>query len=616
MLNTKSLGRVSLAILLTAALCLSFPVFAFGDVMTSDGCLFLFRTNETVSSVEGSKDKHVFIEGTDDRIEVDAIIGFRTLGDNSSGYLETKIPADGTISIDPASLEISAYETNVIPTTVKNTVSIRTQGTFLSVSDLAAYGISIEMQYELDNSGSYVAYAPGSLSSADNVTSIKIRAKQTGLSERYDNKHGVYLCLMASFSASLNVENLTQEQKDGTQDINGFSYSFHGMPWQSIYNGIRYFSPTIEGVVTQTEVDQAGAVPTWDPSKVASGVTVNLVDSQGTTIATTTTDASGVYRFSNNPDKPGMTYAVSSAFEDLHVEVVDSAENVSIWNVDSDDAAVQASELEVSSLANMVNAQYDVNSIPTANWVDYYNSQTVGSLGLAKNSDSGRFILATEPLSTLSVSYDGNGNTGGTAPVDGTAYNPSDTVVIKGQGDLEKEGYDFLGWSTDPLAAAPDCEQGDEVTITGDLVYYAVWGERTPNPDPALTVRYLGNGHTSGSEPIDETEYSLNDEAVIKGKNDLARDGYDFLGWSSDPAATAPEVKEGDKVIVTDHLVYHAVWQRQTQPAPTDPPSDKGASASKPGALVRTGDFLLPSVCALLALSAAGFLAMRRVRQR
>ena len=53
-------------------------------------------------------------------------------------------------------------------------------------------------------------------------------------------------------------------------------------------------------------------------------------------------------------------------------------------------------------------------------------------------------------VSTHTVTYDGNGNTGGSVPVDASSpYNENDTVTVLGNtGSLVKTGYTFDGWNT------------------------------------------------------------------------------------------------------------------------------------------------------------------------
>jgi hypothetical protein len=48
----------------------------------------------------------------------------------------------------------------------------------------------------------------------------------------------------------------------------------------------------------------------------------------------------------------------------------------------------------------------------------------------------------------FTVTYNGNGNTGGSVPTDSTSYQLVDTVTVLGNsGSLVRTGYTFAGWS-------------------------------------------------------------------------------------------------------------------------------------------------------------------------
>jgi hypothetical protein len=53
------------------------------------------------------------------------------------------------------------------------------------------------------------------------------------------------------------------------------------------------------------------------------------------------------------------------------------------------------------------------------------------------------------PGATYTVSYNGNGSTGGAVPVDNAAYENGNTVTVAGNtGSLTKTGHSFGGWNT------------------------------------------------------------------------------------------------------------------------------------------------------------------------
>lgn len=75
------------------------------------------------------------------------------------------------------------------------------------------------------------------------------------------------------------------------------------------------------------------------------------------------------------------------------------------------------------------------------------------------------------------ITYDGNGNTGGTTPVDHQSpYSNFDSVSVLGnKGLLTKHGYTFSKWNTAADGSGTDYDPGDTFTITADTILYAQW---------------------------------------------------------------------------------------------------------------------------------------------
>ncbi|WP_188266183.1 MULTISPECIES: InlB B-repeat-containing protein [unclassified Streptomyces] len=97
------------------------------------------------------------------------------------------------------------------------------------------------------------------------------------------------------------------------------------------------------------------------------------------------------------------------------------------------------------------------------------------------------------PTPLFTVTYDGNGNDSGTAPIDPNTYQSGDTVTILEPGDLTKTGYQFLGWSTDPNATTPQYQPGDTFTITSNTTLYAIW-EAAPVSQMTLAKQVESSG--------------------------------------------------------------------------------------------------------------------------
>lgn len=75
------------------------------------------------------------------------------------------------------------------------------------------------------------------------------------------------------------------------------------------------------------------------------------------------------------------------------------------------------------------------------------------------------------------VIYNGNSNTSGTVPVDNNSYTTGSLVTIKeNTGELNREGYDFGGWSLEQNSNETLCEEQLEIN-TSDITLYAYWDE-------------------------------------------------------------------------------------------------------------------------------------------
>ncbi len=74
------------------------------------------------------------------------------------------------------------------------------------------------------------------------------------------------------------------------------------------------------------------------------------------------------------------------------------------------------------------------------------------------------------------VTYDANGATAGTAPVDpNSPYEHESTVTVLGAGDLERTHFTFVGWNTAADGRGVDFAPGSTFTISRPVTLYARW---------------------------------------------------------------------------------------------------------------------------------------------
>jgi len=113
---------------------------------------------------------------------------------------------------------------------------------------------------------------------------------------------------------------------------------------------------------------------------------------------------------------------------------------------------------------------------------------------------------------TVTLTYDGNGNTGGSAPVDTKSpYATGSTVTVLDAGTLVKDGYTFTGWNTLANGTGTRYTPGATFVISADTTLYAQW-----TPVSTFTVTYNGNGNTGGSAPVDAKSPYASGSTVTK----------------------------------------------------------------------------------------------------
>ena len=122
-----------------------------------------------------------------------------------------------------------------------------------------------------------------------------------------------------------------------------------------------------------------------------------------------------------------------------------------------------------------------------------------------------------------------------------------------------REGYNFVGWSTNSSLLPPYLKADDTVTVSESDSYaitlYAVW-EIANKVELVYAVDYVQFG--------DAETYAQGSSAVVKGC-DYVKEGYKFIGWSLDPMSDHASYKEGDSIIMDSNsgsIWLYAVWVR------------------------------------------------------
>jgi len=152
------------------------------------------------------------------------------------------------------------------------------------------------------------------------------------------------------------------------------------------------------------------------------------------------------------------------------------------------------------------NQEYEITGLyqqwksgTTPNYGIEISSNTVGCNNaavyfIAYSSDaadeSNRPYLRIVTEEAYSVTYDGNGNTGGAAPVDASSpYVAGVTVtVLNNTGSLVRDGFTFNGWNTAADGSGDSHTAGDTLTMPAAVVtLYAQWTAVSAAEIPTLS---------------------------------------------------------------------------------------------------------------------------------
>jgi uncharacterized repeat protein (TIGR02543 family) len=154
---------------------------------------------------------------------------------------------------------------------------------------------------------------------------------------------------------------------------------------------------------------------------------------------------------------------------------------------------------------------------------------------------------------TYTVTYNGNGDTGGSVPTDTNSpyYTGSTVTVLGNTGDLVKTGHTFAGWTLNETTETYDA--GETFTITGNATLKAKW---TPNN---YTLYFDKNAEdaTAGTTLSKEVTYDTTVGTLPGvGSGAPARAGYAFAGWSTESSGP------GHKVDFTEDFVYNVAGDK------------------------------------------------------
>ena len=183
-----------------------------------------------------------------------------------------------------------------------------------------------------------------------------------------------------------------------------------------------------------------------------------------------------------------------------------------------------------------------VTATPEPGWqFDKWTGSTVANSTSANTTilmNGSKSVTANfTEIPTYTVTYHGNGSTGGTVPVDGSSpYYAGVEVTVLAQGTMVKANYGFTGWNTESDGTGTAYAPAATFDMpASNVTLYAQWSE-----DTKYTVTYHGNGSTGGTVPVDgSSPYYAGAMVTVLDEGDMElAGGYIFTGWNTESDGT------------------------------------------------------------------------------
>jgi autotransporter-associated beta strand protein len=164
----------------------------------------------------------------------------------------------------------------------------------------------------------------------------------------------------------------------------------------------------------------------------------------------------------------------------------------------------------------------------------------------------------TSGVANPTVTYDGNGSDGGTVPTDGASpYTFGATVTTLGTGTMTRVGYSYLSWNTAADGSGTSYNPGETFAITNHTTLYARW-----LAVGSYTLTYHGNGHTSGTAPVDgASPYNGGATVTVQGNaGSLGRASHRFSGWNTAADGSGTNLSPEDTFSINSNTTLYARW--------------------------------------------------------
>lgn len=243
----------------------------------------------------------------------------------------------------------------------------------------------------------------------------------------------------------------------------------------------------------------------------------------------------------------GVTTTVTPGSSVLSAQYIFT--NTHTWTANATTVGIQTTSAGTWSVSG------GIYSITPASGASFTGAISGGILTFTQSQNSVTVAI------TLGLAVPTYSLTPGTVP-NGTMTPATATTVNAGAATpitaTPNSGYGFSGWSATPTGNATFASSSSSSTTV------ILSGNATITPIFSATVTYTGNGATSGTAPIDSSEYNQGQTVKVLGNvGNLSKSGFSFGGWTTNPNSSGPSASyfPGNTFSMgSSNMALYAIW--------------------------------------------------------
>ena len=167
--------------------------------------------------------------------------------------------------------------------------------------------------------------------------------------------------------------------------------------------------------------------------------------------------------------------------------------------------------------------------------------------GASYTGNAALTLYAKWTINTWTVSYNGNGSTGGSTASQTKTYNTALTLRSNG---FTKTNHVFKNWNTAANGSGTSYAAGASYTGNAALTLYAQWYA-------PYTISYNANGGSGA--PASQTK--IYNSTLTLSSSTPTRANYNFIGWNTNEAGTGTSYSPGGSYTANAAATLYAVWE-------------------------------------------------------